>query len=105
MATKQGQNVLFCMPNRTKCILLDSVMGPQGADLDAFNEVAKIADDLDFYKTTSAAVAEAGGLKAHGIVIHRDFGSGAESVVFEGKEVTRVRPVAAPPPFRGSLTP
>jgi hypothetical protein len=25
MAAKQGPNVLFCMPNRTKCILLVSV--------------------------------------------------------------------------------
>jgi hypothetical protein len=26
MAAKQGPNVLFCMPNRTNCILLVSVM-------------------------------------------------------------------------------
>jgi hypothetical protein len=26
MAAKQGPNVPFCMPNRTKCILLASVM-------------------------------------------------------------------------------
>jgi hypothetical protein len=27
MAAKQGPNVLFCMPNRTKCILFVSVIG------------------------------------------------------------------------------
>jgi hypothetical protein len=26
LAAEQGPNVLFCIPNRTKCILLSSVM-------------------------------------------------------------------------------
>jgi hypothetical protein len=31
LAAEYGQNVLFCMPNRTKCILLVSVEGIPGA--------------------------------------------------------------------------